>query len=998
MPRVWNSVRLLLPLFLLASVFAAQVNPFAGGAPVKLGKAGGKYIVATESSLRVFSEDGELEGMLSVPGITDFAVSGGVLVLTSSQQDAPNVRAFSFPGLEPEWNFTPAMEVFDLSLVWTERETRSWRVLPIRDGFGIASGYTLYIISTDGKLRGNFTAGSDIWDFAENDGYWLATQEGAVYHISRDMELVEKRKVCRDYVLREQLSNRTMGTYTRSVWTITGSLAAACEDGYIHFLGSGKSYRLKRLTDRSLYSYYYSQRRESGYGSPMFGNIRTMDAGGYTVAWSGEKVAVFREGELLWEKGMEIAALDAGGGKLYVLSEASGGKGSLKEYDLRTGELLKERKIKQLECKNPQYRLLGEDGLVASNCEVQLAGRWYFPGALKADFLQDGEFTLVFMDNGRAQYDNPKFHAMLALNGSEVLWSYRLPFELAYSGYLTMPAVGERYVVAAYRGEERGRDRLVVIDRNTGEAVIRNATSWIYGGGLDRYLRNESLVKFVENYSFSALESIPPEVKYGGYDFRDYDELQLLSWLRVLSELPAPAKVIETLRWVIPERKNYLMRREIRTVETCDYNGDGTEDFLVNAGDYFVVLDGSTLDELAIIDGQKWRYTALNLTNYTAPWFNNGIVLCFDDFSGDGRAELVVLSWEGNVSLIEGGRVRWTRKYGNLDVEMSRKIGDIDSDGVENLLIHQWVEDGPAKISLINPRDGFLRFQFPSNQYFLAARVGDANGDGMPENVVVYDDEGAHVVVFSPRYKFELDGSELWQTMTQFGTVMPVTVVDGKIIVGISRRWNEAASALAIFDGTTKELDRVIPLSGRVEDELDWNEWRYFPELRKYGKKLAFFAPGLENEEGGQYMVYDYGKGEQELLFSSPIKRTFLYGGSLGLIGASGEVYVFSLEEFPAPEVSVDGPEVRIRTDSRFYTRVYVDDLPAFSGRAGEITLRLPNGKHRLATVLMNQEGLQRVFPSEIETFSSTDLGFLNKLLLALLAIAAAAKVVKKWK
>ena len=169
--------------------FSAQINTLAGGAPVELNVVDDYYVTAAGGMLYVFDSTGEVVSYLTISSLSDFEIVGDTIIVTTTSQDFPNIRAFTFPDLTPKWEFEPMMEIFDTSLVWSKKQTRSWAVKGVSSGIGVASGYTLYILSADGSLLGNFTTGSDVWDFVEIDGnYYLATQEGVIYIIDSNFE------------------------------------------------------------------------------------------------------------------------------------------------------------------------------------------------------------------------------------------------------------------------------------------------------------------------------------------------------------------------------------------------------------------------------------------------------------------------------------------------------------------------------------------------------------------------------------------------------------------------------------------------------------------------------------------------------------------------------------------------------------------------------------------------------------------------------------------
>lgn len=1008
--------KLLALVFLLSIAFSAQINYLAGGDPIALERHGGYYVAATSGMLYVFEEDGTVSNYLNLDGISDMEVDDDVIVVTLTSQDFPNIRAYSFPGLEPLWDFEPEIDVFDMSLIWTRKQTRSWLVKRVLRGFGVASGYTLYIFSKSGEMLGNFTAESDIWDFTESGDYYLATQGGVLYTVGQQFNLKEKRQLCEDYVLIDRVSNSTLKVFPRSVWEVNPNMAV-CEDGSVHFLSGGRL-NIREYTASQLYSYYYQTRRETGYGSQMFRNLKLDEDGRISVAYTTEKFSVFSNSELSWENDISIADLDIYDGDIYALTVSRLGIETVKVYDAADGTPVKEIEVAGISCEKGGRKILAGDKLfIASACEIKLADSsgnvlWYLPMSQAADFLENGDFRVFYTDNEETQYNKPQFYSLFAMDGPKLLWTYSLPDDMADDGYLSgIHIVGDNNIAAVYSAD--GDDRLVLI-WNNGTAQVRNATDRVYAGMIDQYLLNKSIRSFVSNYSFSQLENIPEEFKYGGDTDPDrWGESNVLLWLEILSRLPVSVEAMEGLREVMREPDNYLLRRQIRKTDTCDFNSDGYEDLFVATDSYMLVRDGRTFEELFFKDSNRWRYenNRINrpyLGNFTADWFRDGgTALCLDDMNGDGTAELLTANWNGNATMLfSSGRnhsVRWQVYYKNLATDRIREIEDIDGDGAADLIISNWVQDRPDNVFFISSKDARARYSFTPHQYSLRPAVGDIDGDGVKESILTYDYEGAVLVVFSPKYKFEYDElREFWETWNAYGQVMPAEIIPdvngdghGDIVMGVTRRWGDPGTMLVFFDGKTQKLMKQVAVDGQ-EEGLDPEEWKFIPDMRRFGDFLVFTIPGQQGS--GRLGVYNLPLERMEAYVSRDPKEAVTYGDDLVLIGSSGEVFWLSSEDFPVPEVSADGSMVHVTSDPEYYTTVYVDGGAAASGRKSEFNVRLSNDDHQVVVSLANEGGMQQLFTQDVTTFTSSDLGFLNKIVIAVLVIFGIFKVKTKWK
>lgn len=1000
--------------------FSAQINTLAGGAPVGLDVIGDYYVTAAGGMLYVFDSAGEIISYLTISALSDFAIIGDTIVVTTTSQDFPNVRAFTFPGLTPKWGFEPMMEIFDISLVWTDKQTRSWAVKSVSSGVGVASGYTLYVLSMDGSLVGNFTTGSDVWDFVENGGnYYLATQEGVIYVIDSNFELVEKLQACKDYQLIDRVSNRTIDTYPRSVWGINSHMAV-CEDGNIFKLGSRETEEFRKYSDSQLYTYYYQTRMESGISSSMFENLKLVEDGDVSVVYSTDKFAVYKGTQMQWEMDTSASAVDIYNGEIYVLTVSLQGVEFLRRYSIETGDLISENEFKAISCNNPTYKMLaGEKTFIISNCEIKIVDTavvWYVPRADGADFVEDGIFRVYYMDDEATQHNRAEFYSLLAMDGAETKWTYSLPNDLAREGKLNDVRIlkGSGKIVALYSAGDD--DRLIILDRENGTAIVMNASTRIYAGNLDEYLLNETIVEFAEDYNFDSLNAIPEEFKYGYNVDPDYwGTGNVLLWLQMMAELPVSVEVMDGLRDVMRDMSNYQLQTRIEAFDTCDYNGDGAEDIVVSSGSYITVIDGTTLEELLFKDSQTWMYdnnqiNKNNISYFTASWFmNGGTALCFEDMSGDGYGELLISNYEGNLSMIfhqsSNLTQHWLKTYKNLHRERIKEIGDFNGDGKNDIMVSQWVEDRPDNVFILDARNGNQLFSFSPNQYFMRTAVDDVDGDGTNESIILYDQEGANLLVVSKDYRFEYsEFKDLWDTYNTYGHVDPAEIIPDmngngykEIIVGVATRWGEPAMMLLIFDGGNQELlDRII-IEGEDEDINNLEQWQYIPEMKRFGDMVAFTIPAQERGAGSKLAVYNFVEGRMEAYVEEAIKKVVDYGADTFLIGTAGEIFTLSGEDIPEPEITFHGATVDISTNSDYYTNVYIDGILSASGRDDSFSMRIANGDHRVVISLQDKDGLQKLFTHEISTFTSSDLSFLNTIIVGLLLAFGGYKAARKW-
>ncbi|MBR9680219.1 MAG: hypothetical protein GOU98_00140 [Candidatus Altiarchaeota archaeon] len=1006
-------MRYLVLALLLIPTFGAQINPWVGGVPTGIQTHDDYYIISTSNTLYIFDTLG-LVDQLNLAGISDFSIIDEILVVTLVTQDFPNIRAYSFPNLEPLWNFEPTIDVFDMALIWDKKQTRSWRVKPVGDGFGVASGYSFYFFSKTGEIYANFTAESDIWDFAQGDQkYYLATQEGAVYFLDSDLNFVKKEVLCEPYILFDEISNRTEGEYPRSIWFISEN-AAVCEDGFIHFFNQNRKFEVKEFTASQLRSVYKEAKRESGYGSPFFQNLKLKTFEDYDVAYASDGIMVFKNGVPAFDLSETVSDVDISGGKLYTLSISRSGLETTKIYNLDGGTLIKTIETKGLDCSGQNYKIFGGDLVViAGSCETKLVDSktsktlWYLPTSSKVGSISD-EIRVFFTDNERSQQNRPSFYSMIGYEAG-VLWTYSLSDDLARNGSLTDIKVLGDTAVALYNHDD-DFDGLVVVNKD-GTSYFRNGTSRSYIGDFDEYLKNATILAQVENYSYEVLDQIPYEVKYStGYDINDYEPLSVLYWTNILSALPMPVELMEQIKNSGNNIDDLRISSRLNSFSSCDYDSDGTNDLLVVGDSYFTILSGKNLTELIFKDQQAHRYSSNQTEKYTAPWYSGGgYVLCLDDFSGDGVGEFIFGTWSGNLSVITD-KVLWSAEYKNLQSDQLRIIEDVDGDGINDILAQKWVQDKPNDVFFLSTVNGRQRAIFSAYNIFYDTNSADVDGDGKNENFLIYSSEESFLSVFSPTYKFEYSGiRDSWNTWSEYGKVLPVEIIPdydddnhNDILIGASRKWGEPANILMVYSGATKNLIETIYLDGKQGRDLDENEWQYFPEIQRFGDLLTLVIPGQEGGGGrmseGRFGVYNLTSREMVAYFNHDVKSAVSYGDEIILLGKGGEIFILNQVDFLKPSVSSKGASVSVQSSEDYYTMIYVDGGIAGSGRKTQFSMRLPNGDHEVIVSLLDEDGFEKLFSYEVDTFTSTSLSFLNNTLIAILILFGGFKVFKKWK
>lgn len=270
--------------FASASQVLFHISPGITGSISKLSVedlGNGKNIIAsTSTGLFILDSNGNLVSSFSVPyPITDSVTgddisSDGVkdVIISTTDQQFPNVMSISSKTGQMLWSFKPQIPSYDSQLMWTTRETKTWDLEPAADSNGdgikdilVASGNTLYLLSgKNGAAIWNFSATNDIWKvkFSDNS-IFFGSQDGILYSLDLNGKLIWENELVPSFTVKD-VSQKELGKVKRSVWDILPNdkaIFVSAEDGNIYQIdkSSGKVLNQKAVIeyDEVLLNQYY---------------------------------------------------------------------------------------------------------------------------------------------------------------------------------------------------------------------------------------------------------------------------------------------------------------------------------------------------------------------------------------------------------------------------------------------------------------------------------------------------------------------------------------------------------------------------------------------------------------------------------------------------------------------------------------------------------------------------------------------------------------------
>jgi hypothetical protein len=180
-------------------------------------------------------------------------------------------------------------------------------------------------------------------------------------------------------------------------------------------------------------------------------------------------------------------------------------------------------------------------------------------------------------------------------------------------------------------------------------------------------------------------------------------------------------------------------------VATGDTTGDGRAEIVTG-------IDQYCCTQVHVLDGSSGRDLA-GFYPY-GPSSQVGARVAAGDLNGDGRAELLVsATGSGTVQVFapSGGQPIRTLQLFSPPANVSMAVGDVTGDAGPELVAAASTQSGP-QVKVVDPRTGDVLdslFPFASNWALPQVAVGDVNGDGRADVIVLAQaDAGTQVKAF----------------------------------------------------------------------------------------------------------------------------------------------------------------------------------------------------------------------------------------------------------
>lgn len=673
----------------------------------------------------------------------------------------------------------------------------------------------------------------------------------------------------------------------------------------------------------------------------------------------------------------------------------------------------------------------------------------------KADFTGDASEDILVKSRDGADTENPfdegKTRVMFVIDGNtkEVAWSYEVPFKTfletgGLSEVRIAPDVNKdgKADVAAYLqypkewnwGDMYGeKTRLIVFDGKTGKTISsRPVTENVYCG--------------IYDYMFKSNETLEQTIREGllrqwGIDENSYKNLEPDQ----RAEFRRQAE--ERKRDILSRKEEFRIRKTIESLDIIqDQSGDGVKDFIVGSWNDVFIID-------SVKGGIVWNRTIrpdlyrdpltgeipLNIYgNWTSQDRNRYLVV--GDANDDGIDDLVMITHESIVFLrsnltekgLDYSKVSEMTQKRGINTEKVFTVGDINGDGVKDVVFEKNVQDAPPVYNIIDGSNGKTLLEAERSGTTIRLNAGDFNGNGFNDSIIFQiwtEGGGPNLEIVDMKAKetiWTYKGiEEAWMLRDIYGfsSVMPAAPAgdmndDGieDLAVARSLAWEPGAEVL-VYDVKNNKILKTIVVEDIDATRGGDKRWmpgintETLPDINGDGKKElgVIMATGEQYDKKIKLFLIDIANGEIINDFTSVGSEIINLGSAnVAMMGSSGDLYFldtgkdFSIISPESGNVKGSPVSVEWEREGEAVTTIFVDNKKTLMTADKKAEFEISSGSHKITAYSFDRYGkgmYDSVEVNVVKDTGSVSLAFIfAAVLLAVLFVPRIYSVTRRLK
>lgn len=637
---------------------------------------------------------------------------------------------------------------------------------------------------------------------------------------------------------------------------------------------------------------------------------------------------------------------------------------------------------------------------------------WNYPRLTSVEYLREdvvgdsSEDILIRSKEGAAR-DNPldrgKTRSLIAMDGGtrEIAWTFELPLpEFLSTGGLSDVKLGPdingdgKRDIFGYlqhpgdwgRGDEFGNmTRILALSGKTG-AVLLNASVT----GATYYGAYEGLLTFPSTLNYSIYARLYQDAGTTAAEVAGWEDEDRIPFMQQLDQQ------FEQKRGdILGQGQDMRIRKRVESLDIIsDMDGDGIDDLVIGGSSDAFVLDSVTGRAIwtraynprfardpfnGSISGDVWNWSSSDRHS----------LIAVGDANADAVDDLAMVTQEDILFLrsnMSGGlhydHVSSFRTSSNFDKDRVVGLGDVNANGVRDILVEVWSQDGPSTLMVLDGSEGALILDVVREGTMMELAAADFDGDSVNDSLVftMWGNEGGSLEVKSGRTRQVLWISsgmeETWMLWDLYGlsTIMPAAPVgdlngDGasEIALARSQAWGPGGEIIIYDVRNGKELQRItVEQPDPSRKDARWMpgvDLEMLPDTNGDGKGElgAIMVLGQEGQKRSMVLIVDLEKGEVITDFVATGDRIIRLGDSVAVLGGS-VIYILDASKSlsitsPAAE---GGSPVRVEWESanpQAVALVSVDGNPTARATGKSATFNIAAGSHEIAVYEVDSYG-----------------------------------------